>query len=542
MIQQNLIGIGIIIGVIFGLFFCMSLIWQIVYQLIGRGAKVSLRLKDGKTTRTLKVIETENGISVLNLVPQIPSSCGGKATCGMCKIKVDKSFGPPTATEKTLVKPECDQDGRFERLACQCLAIDGDVFVNETDLLAEIYKTRVVNKIPLTSDKTEIWFQIPEKAGRISYKAGQFAQIQIPQDEVEWYYWNNGNEIKKVIENTGKKYQEYDYGKERWVSYSISSKPTDGNLIKLIVRMAPSDPRYLPNVPCLGPKFVHRLKVGSKVRLKGPFGHFYLRPGRHEAMGIAGGAGMAPLVSILETWFIDENRKERFTFFIGERRFQDLAPEYLKRWIEWTLRYPNFVFVPVLSGAAKGDDPSIFNESDIQAWETLPPQIQETLIERKWVDSGGKKWLHHTGFIPPIMKEYLGYNPDLVVYECGPPPMVLTCNNELISLCGIKQENALFDDFFNISTLPTMERKNSLLFRKSGIIKKFNEPNFNPEPIRDLEKRLDKIILFGLIFQDRLDEADNLLSKMENVIKQEWQSIQMLDKLYSLIELYESKK
>lgn len=539
---QNLIGIGLIIGVISGLFLAMSLIWQVIYQFIGRGVNVSVLLKDKQTGKILKNIETESGVSILNLVPQIPSSCGGKAICGMCKVKVDEIFGAPTATEKTLVESGQDQDGRFERLACQCSAANGSVFVNETDLLAKIYDAEVVNKIPLTSDKMEVWFQIPGKAGRITYKAGQFMQIQISPDEVEWYYWDNGKEIKKVIENAGKKYQEYDYTQERWVSYSLSSKPADGNLVKFIVRMAPSDPRHLPDVPCLGPKFVHELKVGSKVRLKGPFGDFYLRPGEHKGVGIAGGAGMAPLVSILETWFIDEQRKQQFTFFIGERRFQDLSPKYLEIWINWTFKYPNFVFVPVLSGAAKGDDPSVFNEGDIQAWNKLSPRTREALVERKWVDPKGEKWLHHTGFIPPIMKEYFDSNLDLVVYECGPSPMVLTCNNELISLCGIKRENTLFDDFFNTSTLPTMERKNSLLFRKTKIIQKFSESNFNPESIRDFEKKLDKIILFGLIFQDRLDEADDLLGKMENIIKPEWQSIEFLDKLCTLIGQYESKK
>lgn len=76
---------------------------------------------------TLTINEDKNytvkgGTSLLDTLRNekifIPSACGGKGTCGYCKVVVLEGGGPVLATEKPLLtKEELDN---YTRLSCQC--------------------------------------------------------------------------------------------------------------------------------------------------------------------------------------------------------------------------------------------------------------------------------------------------------------------------------------------------------------------------------------------------------------------------------------
>ena len=74
----------------------------------------------------------------------ISSSCGGKATCGYCKVKVLSGGGPILPTEELFMSREEKRDGL--RLACQ-VKVKNDIEVYIPDYLTTV-KNIVKNRIP----------------------------------------------------------------------------------------------------------------------------------------------------------------------------------------------------------------------------------------------------------------------------------------------------------------------------------------------------------------------------------------------------------
>lgn len=89
------------------------------------------------------------------------------------------------------------------------------------------------------------------------------------------------------------------------------------------------------------------LRRGDGVWLEGPFGEAFLRE-RHVGpiIGVAGGTGVAPLLSIVAT-ALDLNRDRPVRLYVGARDESELyAASRLDRLVE---RHPNFSWMPVLS-------------------------------------------------------------------------------------------------------------------------------------------------------------------------------------------------
>jgi CDP-4-dehydro-6-deoxyglucose reductase/ferredoxin-NAD(P)+ reductase (naphthalene dioxygenase ferredoxin-specific) len=89
-----------------------------------------------------------------------------------------------------------------------------------------------------------------------------------------------------------------------------------------------------------------RLRVGDRVRVKGPYGNAYLRPHGKPLLAIAGGVGLAPLRSIVLT-ALDQNADASVHLYAGAREQADLyGSDELSA---LTTRHAHFHFVPVLS-------------------------------------------------------------------------------------------------------------------------------------------------------------------------------------------------
>ena len=89
-----------------------------------------------------------------------------------------------------------------------------------------------------------------------------------------------------------------------------------------------------------------RLKVGDRVRLKGPYGNAYLRPHRQPLLAIAGGVGLAPLRSIVLT-ALNQDANASVHLYVGMRDEADLyGSDELSA---LAARHAHFHFVPVLS-------------------------------------------------------------------------------------------------------------------------------------------------------------------------------------------------
>ena len=120
-------------------------------------------------------------------------------------------------------------------------------------------------------------------------------------------------------------------------SFSMANLPGDGR-IELIVK------RYE------GGRFssacsTARSSRGDELRFTGPYGAFHLRDSDRPILMVAGGSGMAPILSLLRS-LAHEGSERPVRFFYGARSEQDLF--YVDLVQELGAQLPDFEFVPVI--------------------------------------------------------------------------------------------------------------------------------------------------------------------------------------------------
>jgi Na(+)-translocating NADH:ubiquinone oxidoreductase F subunit len=527
-------------GILALLVLLLSIFSEVAYQLFGRGGRRKLTiLSDDEYKKELVIEGGERLLSLLqNRGFNIPAACGGMATCGQCKVKLHTDVGQYTSAElphfdmrtrevsrKYLEKGEGDG---YIRLACQVrVEKDVNLYLPKDTLNVKKYTARVIKKILLTSDKVELWLK-PSKP--IQYKPGQYIQLAIPEDFVEEHYKKYGGLIKESCEKIGKEFIPYVPGTKMYRGYSLAS--TEPDILKLIIRMAPVDttmPVEKGGPPCIGPSCVHNyiqeqnlwnMFQGEKIIFTGPYGHFNLKEQPHTAVFVAGGAGLAPIFALLEQWF-KEGRQGKAIFFLGERRFQDIPVIYLPKWLNWQKNNPDFKFVPVLSGAFRGDNPAEMNDVDKKCFFNISEEDRQIAKEQGLFDEHGNQWRGEVGFIGPLLRKYLSPDPEIVFYLCGPAPMTVTVIDSAANMLNLKKENALFDDFTGTLT-PSVD----LLYQKLEIKERIYALN-----IRDADKIIEKIthiLIVQLILKDKIDESYSFLEKVRETIGKSWQELELL--------------
>jgi len=525
-------------GILALLVLLLSIFSEVVYQFFGRGEKRKLVVLSDDEYR--KELDIEGGERLLSLLQNrgfnIPAACGGMATCGQCKVKLHTDVGFYTSVEtphfdmrtRETARKFLDQkigDG-YVRLACQ-VRVEKDVslYLPKDTLHVKKYTARVIKKIPITSDKMEMWLK-PSKP--IQYKPGQYIQLAIPDDFAEEHYKKYGDLIKEACSKLGKEFVPYVPGTTLYRGYSLAS--TEPDLLKLIVRMAPVDacmPLDKGGPPCIGPNCIHNyiqeqslwnFFLGEKIRFTGPYGHFMLKEQPHTAVFVAGGAGLAPILAVMEQWF-QEGRQDKAIFFLGERRFQDIPTVYLPKWLKWERTNPNFQFVPVLSGAFRGDNPAVMNDVDKKCFYNVSEADRQIIKEQGLVDEQGNQWKGQVGFIGPLLRKYLPPDPNIAFYLCGPAPMTVTVIDSAANVLKLKKENALFDDFTGTLT-PSVD----LLYQKLEIKEKIfslNVPNADK-----LIEKISSILIIQLILKDKIDASYDFLKQVRETLDKSPQELE----------------
>ncbi|MHC4268466.1 MAG: 2Fe-2S iron-sulfur cluster-binding protein [Planctomycetota bacterium] len=503
---------------------------ELTYQFFGKGERLQLSIYSDDNFK--KVLTIEGGDKLLNTLQNkgyhIPSGCGGNATCGLCKIKLLNDMGTYSPTELPLFDRKVREETRkyleegkgsgYTRLSCQVRVYqDVNIYLPKSTLQVKKYTARVARKIQLTSDKFEIHL-IPFR--KFNFTPGQYIQIGLPEDYVEQHYRKYGEQISSFCEKAGKDFIPYTPGTDLYRAYSIAT--TQKDIIKLITRTAPIDPR-IPiedgGVPCLGPNFVKdyvqdeskwNLWTGDRIRFTGPFGNFCLKKEKHKAVFVAGGAGLAPILALMDQWYA-EGRKEKWYFFLGERRFQDIPMHYILKWLHWQKIHHNFKFIPVMSGAFRGDNPSELNDVDKECFFNASDEHQSNIIKHGLIDKRGEKWLGQVGFIGPLLTNYLKHDPKITFYLCGPAPMTVTVIDSAANTIGLKKDNVLFDDFTGTLT-PSLD----LIYQKLTIQKMFKRLGLRHAD-RDIEK-MTNILIIKLILRDKIDEGYIFLEKVKEAL------------------------
>ena len=241
----------------------------------------------------------------------IPSACGGKGTCGFCKVAVAEGGGPLLPTEEPFLTPE--EIKADVRLACQ-LKVKNDLVVKVKPefLKVQEYRARVTSSTRLTPDTKEIRMELVEPK-EIEFKPGQYVQVIVP-------------------------------GSDEFRAYSVSSPPEEKSVVELIVRIIPGG---------LGSTYLHWVEPGDEVRFTGPYGDFELSEDEAtELVFVGGGCGMAPIKSIIN-YVYKKWPHRKGTLFFGARSAEDVY--YLDEYEKLRKEHPEFAVHYALS-EPKPDD------------------------------------------------------------------------------------------------------------------------------------------------------------------------------------------
>lgn len=244
----------------------------------------------------------------------IPSACGGKGSCGYCKVKVLEGGGQVLATEKPWLTSEELKDD--VRLSCQCKVKENiKIEIPEELFNVKEYTVKVVDIEKMTDKIKKFRFELPE-GEKINFKPGQYVQIKAPE------YDGNDEEVYRA--------------------YSVASSITDEKHVELLIG-------YTGGI-CT--TYMHNfVDVGSEIDLNGPYGDFYYHDEDSEIVMVAAGTGFAPIRSILYH-LRDNNIQRKARFYFGAKTEEDLFLIEEMKMFEEVLY--DFKFMPTLSRV--GDD------------------------------------------------------------------------------------------------------------------------------------------------------------------------------------------
>ena len=247
----------------------------------------------------------------------IPSACGGRASCGQCRVRILSGVEGHVKEERAILSEA--EMARGIHLSCQ-VRVKGEVrlVIPEGHLHALRYATTVSSIRDLVPGMREVVLEV-KSPGPMEFTAGQYVQFLLPGTE--------------------------DAYQPVYRAYSIASAPSSPNVLTLVFG------RVSEGVTT---SYVFdRLSVGDEVKVNGPFGEFFLRDSGRDIIFVAGGSGMAPIRGMLLD--MAERRIDRpVTFFFAARAPQDLFYREDMRSVEHAL--PRFRFVPVLSSPKREDE------------------------------------------------------------------------------------------------------------------------------------------------------------------------------------------
>jgi len=404
-----ILGVAMFTGVIVALV-CVLLVAKA--RLVPSG-EVTIRINDeGAEARQLRVAA---GNTLLNSLVEndilIPSACGGKGTCGVCKVTVLEGGGSLLPTETSHINRKQARQGL--RLACQ-VKVKSDMRIHVPPEIFSVrqWQCRVRSNRNVATFIKELVLDLPE-GEEVPFRAGGYIQIKAPPHEVrfadfdiderfrpDWDKYNLWELHSKVTEPI-----------ER--AYSMANYPGEKGIIMLNVRIALPPPNSKGIPPGQMSSYIFSLKPGDEVTISGPYGEFFARQTDNEMCFIGGGAGMAPMRSHIFDQLKRIRTRRKITFWYGARSLREAF--YVEDFDRLAAENDNFEWHLALS-------------------EPLPED----------------NWKGYTGFIHQVVHDhYLAHHPapeDVEYYMCGPPLMIRACTNMLEEL-GVERENIMFDDF-----------------------------------------------------------------------------------------------
>lgn len=377
-----------------------------------RKGKVQVLINDDAAKSPMVDIGSNLLMALSNNKVFLPSACGGKGTCAMCKCQILEGAGSPLPSEMThLTRAEAKDHWR---LACQ-VKVREDLKVK---VPAEIFSIRkwectvASNKNVATFIK-ELVVNLPP--GEIlEFESGGYIQIDVPVYKGLKF---SDFDVEPEFRGDWEKFKLFDLTttntEECFRAYSMANHPAEGNRIMLNIRIATPPPRTTGINPGVCSSYTFSLKPGDKISISGPYGEFHIKDTEKEMIYIGGGAGMAPLRSHIFHLFHTLKTKRKVSYWYGARSKREMF--YTEDFEAIERDFPNFKYHVALS---------------------------EPLPEDKW--TGYKGFIHQV-----VLENYLKTHKnvdELEFYLCG-PPMMLTAVQKMLGDLGVEQSQIAFDDF-----------------------------------------------------------------------------------------------
>ena len=388
----------------------------------------------GKVTITIngdKQLNVDQGSSIMATLNEngiyLPSACGGKASCGQCKLQVLSGGGEILDSERPhFTRKQIKENWR---LGCQC-KVKGDMSVKvpESVMGVKEWECTVLSNKNVSSFIKEFKVALPP-GEHMDFVPGSYAQIKIPAyDCIDYDKDFDKNDIGEDYMGAWKNFNIFSLKarnpEPKIRAYSMANYPAEGDIITLTVRIAttPFKPRPevgFQDVPTgIGSSYIFSLKPGDKVMMSGPYGDFHPNfESKREMIWIGGGAGMAPLrAQIMHMTKTLHCTDREMHFFYGARSLTEAF--FLEDFWELEKEFPNFHMHLSL--------------------DRQDPKADELGVK------------YYTGFAVNCIRDtYLKDHDapeDCEYYLCGPPMLIKTVTDYLDSL-GVEPESIMYDNF-----------------------------------------------------------------------------------------------
>ncbi len=376
-----------------------------------RTSRLSVSLKDSEGSAVASFDAKADQSLYLAMEEQgypLPSSCGGGGTCGLCRVRISPETAISTADRRQIPEPELSAG---YRLACQHRVDTALSVILPHGLLdAKTFPGKIVSSRFIAPDMYELRVTLPQP---LEFRAGSYVQIEIPPFKSHLDKLDLPERVKAQWEASGTA-KEFGTDKALYRTYSLANSPRElGNDILLNVRLVLAKPD-MSGVPVgIGSAYLATISAGETIILKGPFGDFHVYDDESEIVFIGGGAGIAPIRSMIRDQLVSQGRKSKISFWYGARTQDDIV--YEGEFAHLVQTCPNFSWHVALSNLAEGDP---------------------------W--AGNRGWIHEV-----VRDQHLASHPDISscrFYVCGPPVMLDAVLTLLKSL-GVSEEKIAFDDF-----------------------------------------------------------------------------------------------
>ena len=390
-------------------------------------------VSSGSATVTInddKKVEIPSGSTLLSGLAAngiyLSSACGGKGSCGQCKVRVTSGGGEILPTEAVHFSRRQQKEGW--RLGCQVKVKDNlSIELPASVLDVREWECEVISNRNVATFIKEFIVALPP-GEHMNFVPGSYAQIRIPAYSMDYARDIDrsliGEEYLPAWERFGLFGLKCHNDAPTVRAYSMANYPAEGDRIMLTVRIAtpPFKPKpqtgFMDVMPGIASSYIFTLKPGDKVIMSGPYGDFFPNfNSKAEMMWIGGGAGLAPLrAQIMHMTKTLHTTNRVMNYFYGARALNEVF--YLDDFLRLEKEFPNFHFHLALDRP----DPA--------------------------ADAAGVKYT--PGFVHQVIYDtYLKNHEspeDIEYYMCGPGPMSKAVEGMLDSL-GVDPSSIHYDNF-----------------------------------------------------------------------------------------------